>query len=83
MSALDAKVAAFITQETILKQLKGKTIILVTHSLQYLQCSYYIYVMDEGEIAEQGNFEQIKETELYKKFIQLVEVTPFSICTDS
>ena len=74
MSALDAKVGAFITQETIMKQLKGKTVILVTHGLQYLKYSDYIYVMEEGEIAEQGEFEQIKDTELYQKFIQIEEV---------
>ena len=75
MSALDGKVGAFITEETIMKQLKGKTVILVTHGLQYLKYSDYIYVMDQGEIVEQGEFDQVKDTELYQKFIELDEVT--------
>ena len=74
MSALDAKVGAFITQQTIMQQLKGKTVILVTHGLQYLKYSDYIYVMDQGEIAEQGDFQQIQSTELYQKFLKLEDV---------
>jgi ABC-type bacteriocin/lantibiotic exporter with double-glycine peptidase domain len=74
MSALDAKVGSFITEETILKQLKGKTIILVTHGLQYLKYSQYIYVMDEGKIPLQGTFDEVQNTELYLKFLELDEV---------
>lgn len=75
MSALDAKVGSFIMEETILKQLKSKTVLLVTHGLQYLRYSDYIYVMDEGKVLLEGKYEQIKETELYKKFEQLGEWT--------
>ena len=74
MAALDGKIGAFITEETIMKQLKGKTVILVTHSLQYLKYSDFIYVMEQGEIAEKGDFEKIRNTELYQKFMKLGEV---------
>jgi ATP-binding cassette subfamily C (CFTR/MRP) protein 1 len=73
MSALDAKVGAFITEETIMKQLKGKTVILVTHGLQYLKYSDYIYVMEKGEVALEGGFEEVSGTELYLKFLELDE----------
>ena len=75
MSALDAKIGSFISEETILKQLKGKTVILVTHGLQYLKHADHIYVMEDGSIAKQGSFEEIKDTELYTKFTQLEEVS--------
>lgn len=74
LSALDAKVGAFIMEETILGELKGKSVIMVTHGLQYLKYTDYIYVMDEGNIKLQGDFNSIKETELYKKFLELDEV---------
>jgi ABC-type transport system involved in cytochrome bd biosynthesis fused ATPase/permease subunit len=74
MSALDAKVGAFITEETILKLLKGKTVVMVTHSLQYLKYSDHVYVMDEGKIALNGSFEQISGNSLYQKFLELTEV---------
>jgi ABC-type transport system involved in cytochrome bd biosynthesis fused ATPase/permease subunit len=75
MSALDAKVGAFITEETILKQLKNKTVILITHGLQYLRHSDYIYVMDEGKFILQGKFEDVQKSELYLKFLELDEVS--------
>ena len=59
MSALDAKVGSFIMEETILRQLKGKTVLLVTHGLQYLKYSDYIYVMDEGKMILQGKFQDV------------------------
>jgi len=80
MSALDAKVGSFIMEETILKQLKGKTVLLVTHGLQYLKYSDYIYVMDEGKMILQGKFEDVQGSELYKKFEQLDEVSVYNSC---
>ena len=74
MSALDAKIGSFISEETILKQLKGKTVILVTHGLQYLKHADHIYVMEDGMISTEGNFDDIKDTELYSKFKQLEQV---------
>ena len=79
MSALDAKVGAFISEETILKQLRSKTIVLVTHSLQYLKYADYIYVMDEGRIMKEGTFEDVKDTELYHKFQELENVKYFKL----
>ena len=76
MSALDANVGAFITEETIIKQLKSKTVVLVTHGLQYLKYADYIYVIDKGAILTEGSFEEIRESELYTKFLELEEVKP-------
>ena len=65
MSALDANIGAFITRETIIEQLKSKTVVLVTNGLQYLQYADYIYLVDQGEIQSKGTFEDIRNTELY------------------
>ena len=75
MSALDVKVGAFITEETILKLLKGKPVVMATHSLQYLKYSDFVYVMDEGKIVLQGSFDQITRNSLYQKFLELNEVS--------
>ena len=79
MSALDANIGAFITEETIIKQLRTKTVVLVTHGLQYLKSADYIYVVDGGQIVEEGSFEKIKDTELYKKFMELEDVRKNSL----
>lgn len=82
MSALDAKVGAFITEETILNQLKDKTVVMITHGLQYLKHSDYIYVMDEGEMLLEGKFKDVQNSELYQKFLELDEVTAQSKITN-
>lgn len=61
-------------EETILKQLRGKSVILVTHGLQYLKYSDYIYVLDKGKIAFEGKFKDVQNSELYIKFLELDEV---------
>lgn len=73
LSALDANVGAKIMKETILGVLKEKTVIMVTHALQYLKHSDYVYVMDEGHFFLQGEFSSIANSELYQKFTQLEE----------
>lgn len=62
-------------ENTILGVLKGKSVILVTHGLQYLKYSDYIYVMEKGEICLEGKFDDVKESELYLKFLELDEVS--------
>lgn len=79
LSALDSKVGSYIMEETILGVLKGKTIILVTHGLQYLKYSDKIYVMDKGKIMIDGQFDDIQESELYLKFLELDEVRLLSL----
>ena len=79
MSALDVNIGAFITEETIIKQLRSKTVVLVTHGLQYLKHADYIYVVDQGQIINEGSFEVVRQSELYTKFIELEEVTNFKL----
>ncbi|XP_051952983.1 ATP-binding cassette sub-family C member 5-like [Xyrauchen texanus] len=59
LSALDAHVGNHIFNNAIRKQLRGKTVIFVTHQLQYLvDCDDVIFMRD-GSITEQGSHEDL------------------------
>ncbi|XP_063325224.1 ATP-binding cassette sub-family C member 12-like [Pelmatolapia mariae] len=55
LSAVDAHVGKHIFEECIKKELRGKSIILVTHQLQYLEFCDEILVLDNGTVWESGN----------------------------
>ena len=59
LSALDLKVGEKVMKETILDRLKGKTVIVVTHALNYLQYFDQIYYMEDGQIALEGSYQQV------------------------
>ncbi|RZB39027.1 multidrug resistance-associated protein [Asbolus verrucosus] len=59
LSAVDTHVGKHLFEECILKYLKGKTRILVTHQLQYLKKADLIVVLNEGKIEAQGTFEEL------------------------
>lgn len=60
VSAVDTK-----TEERILSHLKdvrkGKTTITIAHRISTVQESDWIYVLDEGQLAEQGTHDQLVE----------------------
>lgn len=57
LSAVDAYVGKTILENCLLTgPLADRTRILVTHSLHVLDKLDYIYVMDNGEIIEQGTY---------------------------
>jgi ABC-type transport system involved in cytochrome bd biosynthesis fused ATPase/permease subunit len=57
LSALDAKVARRIFEDVILKYLKGKTVILVTHQLQFLNQVDSIITLINGKVSSNSSFE--------------------------
>ncbi|XP_041661072.1 multidrug resistance-associated protein 5 [Cheilinus undulatus] len=59
LSALDAHVANHIFHNAIRKQLHHKTVIFVTHQLQYLVDCDDVILMREGSIVEQGNHDDL------------------------
>lgn len=71
LSALDANVASYVMEHTIFDKLKNKTRVLVTHSLQHLKWADHIYVVDDGKIMLEGQYDDIKDTELLMKFKEL------------
>ncbi|KRT79020.1 ABC transporter ATP-binding protein [Oryctes borbonicus] len=64
LSAVDAHVGKELFDECIVKYLKGKTRILVTHQLQFLKQVDQIIIIDNGQIEKVGSFEELSENEL-------------------
>ncbi|XP_073320576.1 ATP-binding cassette sub-family C member 12 [Pagrus major] len=59
LSAVDAHVGKHIFEECIKKELQGKSIILVTHQLQYLEFCDDILVLEDGEVLENGDHQAL------------------------
>ncbi|KAL3283449.1 hypothetical protein HHI36_006594 [Cryptolaemus montrouzieri] len=64
LSAVDTKVGRHLYDQCILRYLRGKTRILVTHQLQYLKSADIIIVLNKGVIAAQGTFEELSQSDL-------------------
>ena len=61
LSAVDAHVGAKIWEECISRMLKHKTVVLVTHAVQYLPEVDQILVLDEGRIKETGKYAELSK----------------------
>ncbi|MCH5689066.1 hypothetical protein LWM68_35325 [Niabella sp. W65] len=59
-SALDAP-AEFEIFKQIKAIAKNKMVILITHRLYNLKIADYLYVMENGRIAEEGTFDELLE----------------------
>ncbi|KAG5461158.1 MAG: P-loop containing nucleoside triphosphate hydrolase protein [Olpidium bornovanus] len=59
LSAVDQAVGRHIFQECFKTYLKGKTVVLAIHQLQYLSEVDHIVWMKEGGIAAQGSYEEL------------------------
>ncbi|XP_043842191.1 ATP-binding cassette sub-family C member 11 [Dromiciops gliroides] len=73
LSAVDAHVGKQIFEECIKKALKGKTMILVTHQLQYLEFCDQIILLKDGKISESGTHgELLQKKGQYAQLIQKI-----------
>ncbi|KAM3143254.1 hypothetical protein pb186bvf_004586 [Paramecium bursaria] len=74
ISAVDIHVGKFIMNQCLNGFLKNKTRVLVTHAVNFTQYCDYIYLMDKGEIIEEGKFNDLKQSlrfeQIYKKFFK-------------
>ncbi|EIW68338.1 hypothetical protein TREMEDRAFT_32323 [Tremella mesenterica DSM 1558] len=70
LSALDAGVGKAVFFNAIVGALSGKTRILVTHALHFLPYVDHIILMDEGRVAEQGTYRELKASG--KAFARLI-----------
>ena len=59
LSAVDAHVGKHLFQNCIQGFLKNKSVILVTHQLQYLQEADEIIVLKQGKVEERGSFQHL------------------------
>ncbi|XP_033123425.1 ATP-binding cassette sub-family C member 9-like isoform X2 [Anneissia japonica] len=72
LSALDVHVGSQVFNEGIMGLLieKGKTVVLVTHQIQYVEFAHQIIVMDDGKVLTQGTLDEIRsdDPELYRSW---------------
>ncbi|XP_052784055.1 ATP-binding cassette sub-family C member 5-like isoform X2 [Mya arenaria] len=59
LSAVDIHVGSHIFSECIMKQLKGKTVLFVTHQLQYLSKCDRVLFMRDGMITDAGTHKEL------------------------
>ncbi|CAB4387319.1 unnamed protein product [Rhizophagus irregularis] len=71
LSAVDAHVGNYLITNCIQGSLKGKTRILVTHHLHILPHVDYVICMKDGEIVEQGTYEELMKAG--NAFAKLIE----------
>ncbi|XP_074272990.1 ABC transporter C family member 8-like isoform X1 [Silene latifolia] len=69
-SAVDAHTAATLFNDCVLGALENKTVILVTHQVEFLPQVDKILVMNKGQVTQSGSYEDLLEAG--KTFEQLV-----------
>ena len=67
-SSLDNDVGKMIFNNCILKELKDKTRIIITHSLDYLSHADRIIMLKNGEIVYNGDYNNLIQIEEFKDF---------------
>ncbi|XP_062382895.1 ATP-binding cassette sub-family C member 12-like [Sardina pilchardus] len=70
LSALDAHVGKHIFKECVKKALKDKSVILVTHQLQYLEFCDDVLLLEDGEIKEAGTHRSLMRAQ--GRYAQLI-----------
>lgn len=73
ISALDVNVGGFIMEYMISDYLKDKTRVIATHAIQFLKYFDYIYIMDDGQIVKEGDYETVIATDEYKAIAKEAE----------
>jgi ABC-type multidrug transport system fused ATPase/permease subunit len=68
LSAVDAHVGAFLFNETLREYLRGKTIILVTHALNFIKQADRVIVIEDGRILSNGTFKELSDHSLLPSF---------------
>ncbi|KAJ4960029.1 hypothetical protein NE237_019939 [Protea cynaroides] len=69
-SAVDAHTGAHIFKECLMRLLSRKTVIYVTHQLEFLHASDHVLVIKDGKIVQSGKYEHLiaePEGELVKQ----------------
>ncbi|OEL13582.1 ABC transporter C family member 8 [Dichanthelium oligosanthes] len=69
-SAVDAHTAATLFNDCVMAALENKTVILVTHQVEFLSKVDKILVMEDGEITQEGTYQELLQSG--KAFEQLV-----------
>lgn len=62
LSAVDVHVGRFLMEESILDYLKGKTIVMPTHAVKYLEYADNIIIMQKGRIVASGSYKEVSDS---------------------
>jgi ABC-type bacteriocin/lantibiotic exporter with double-glycine peptidase domain len=62
VSALDANVKKKVFDEVFMKNMRGKTRILITHAVDFLEHVDRIIIMENGNALLDGSYEQLKDS---------------------
>lgn len=73
LSSLDFHVACRIIEKAIQGELKGKTRVIVTHSIQYLLYADKIIYLDEGRVKYSGGFPEFKKSQWYDELEKTIQ----------
>ncbi|XP_062294985.1 ATP-binding cassette sub-family C member 12-like [Scomber scombrus] len=76
LSAVDAHEAKHLFEDCIRKELQGKSVVMVTHQLQYMKFCDEVLVLKDGAVLESGSHVDLLQAErLYAELInkQLME----------
>ena len=76
LSAVDANVGKHIFDQCIKNYLGNKTVVLVTHQLQYLKDANKILVIDKGSLSDSGNYNTLihpQKAAFYTSFLKKTE----------
>lgn len=75
LSALDSNVKSKIFHNCIAGKLKGKTILLASHCIEYLDKADRILVLNEGEIAFDGTYTEFKQNDRFLSLLKKSQLT--------
>uniref|UniRef100_A0AAV2LKK1 ABC transporter domain-containing protein n=1 Tax=Knipowitschia caucasica TaxID=637954 RepID=A0AAV2LKK1_KNICA len=70
LSAVDAHVGKHIFEQCIKKELRGKSVVLITHQLQYLEFCDSVLLLEDGAIVESGHHQELMG--LNQRYTQLI-----------
>lgn len=71
LSAVDPHVSKNLFEECIKGFLRDKTVILVTHQLQYMSQADHIVVMNQGQVQMQGTYDEVRVADAeFKKIME-------------
>ena len=70
LSAVDVHVATHLFDSCLKGFLAGKTILLVTHQVQFSRLCDSVYLMNDGKLVAQGNFQDFSKAENVAQLLQ-------------
>ena len=68
-SALDAYVGKAVLEQVFLGELKGKTIIMNTHQIHFLDRMDQVIYMDNGKVVSKGHLSKIKKSKKFQNYL--------------